>query len=240
MTTERCPRVTPVAMPSPNFSQPSDIDVQALMRGLVHELRNPLSAILTASSLVQGNPDADEETTMLLEVIQKESRRMNSILTEFSHFVKPPQPNIKALDFGALAHGVVGTLQGEGALAGVEVQRDLERQLGVAGDPAHTAGALRHVLQNAAQALQDGGYLLLHLEEIDGMGCIVVEDSGGEVPPEVVLQAFQPFFSTKPAATGLGLSIARATLRAAQGDVTFENGERGARVKLCLPLQETP
>ena len=208
------------------------------MRGLVHELRNPLSAILTASNLVQGNPDADEETVMLLEVIQKESRRMNSILTEFSHFVKPPSPNVEDFDFSELTHGVVGRLEAEGAFSGIEVKRDLERRLAVAGDPTHAEGALRHVLQNAAQALEKGGYLLLHLEEIDGMGCIVVEDSGGEVPPEIVRQAFQPFFSTRPAATGLGLSIARATLRAAQGDVTFEAGERGARVRLCLPVKQ--
>ena len=72
------------------------------MRGLVHELRNPLSAVLTASSLVQGGADADEETTMLLDVIQKEARRMNRILTEFSHFVKPPTPQIETFDLGAL------------------------------------------------------------------------------------------------------------------------------------------
>ena len=69
-------------------------------------------------------------------------------------------------------------------------------------------------------------------------GCLVVEDSGGEVAPEIIRQAFQPFFSTKPAATGLGLSIARTALRAANGDLLFEAGEHGARMKLCLPLTE--
>ena len=235
MTTERPQVVLPAPMPSPPLPH-NDIDVQALMRGLVHELRNPLSAILTASSLVQGHPDADEETAMLLEVIQKESRRMNSILTEFSHFVKPSAPHIEPFDLGELARGVVGHLQNEGALSGVEIKREVEGQSAVAGDLAHTEGALRHVLQNAAEALHEGGYLLLHLEEIDGLSCIVVEDSGGAVAPEVVKQAFQPFFSTKPAATGLGLSIARTALRAARGDVLFEAGEHGARVKLCLPV----
>jgi nitrogen-specific signal transduction histidine kinase len=66
-----------------------DIDVQALMRGLVHELRNPLSAILTAASLLPGAPGLDEKPECSWCRF-KEARRMNRILTEFSTFAKPP------------------------------------------------------------------------------------------------------------------------------------------------------
>lgn len=236
MTVEK--RTVENAMSLSPASKPQEIDVQALMRGLVHELRNPLSAVLTASSLVQGGPDVDEETAMLLEVIQKESRRMNAILTEFSHFVKPPSPNIEPFDFSDLTHRVVSRLQSEGEFREVEIQSELNRPTHVAGDEVQTEGALRHVLHNAAQVLENGGCLRLCLEEIDGVACIVIEDSGGEVAPEVIERAFQPFFSTKPAGTGLGLSIARSVLRAAKGDVIFEAGQQGARVKLCLPVHQ--
>ncbi|HEX8463105.1 MAG TPA: histidine kinase dimerization/phospho-acceptor domain-containing protein, partial [Abditibacterium sp.] len=60
-------------------SPASEIDVNALMRGLVHELRNPLSAIITASSLLLPAENMDEEAVMLLDVVQKEARRMNRI-----------------------------------------------------------------------------------------------------------------------------------------------------------------
>lgn len=206
------------------------------MRGLVHELRNPLSAVLTASSLVQGGPDADEETVMLLEVIQKEARRMNRILTEFSHFVKPPKPQVETFDLGALVCQVAAALHRDGAFQDVEIYKRMERPVMVNGDSAQTEAALRHVLENAEQALKEGGLLQMWSEEDDDQGCVLIEDSGGELHTDIVQHAFQPFFSTKPAATGLGLSIARITLLAMGGDITIEAGGKGARLRLCLPM----
>ena len=223
-------------MSSPLALESYEIDVQALMRGLVHELRNPLSAVLTACSLVQGDPNTDEETAMLLDVIQKESRRMNRILTEFSHFAKPPTPNLETFDLGTMACSVVGGLKKEGAFKNVEISEELDETLLVTGDPLHTEGALHHILENAAQALKDGGFLHLWAEKLDGHGCLLIEDSGGAVSDEVLHHAFQPFFSTKPASTGLGLPIARMALRAASGDAAIEAGANGARLRVCLPL----
>ena len=219
-----------------SHSDNTEIDVQALMRGLVHELRNPLSAILTASSLVQGGPDVDEETAMLLEVIQKEARRMNRILTEFSHFVKPPKPQTQTFDLGALVCDVATALQSDGAFEGVEFEEHLKIPLLVEGDPTQTEAALRHILENSADALASGGSLRVWSERDGDQGCVLVEDSGGLVTADVLQHAFQPFFSTKPASTGLGLSIARATILAMGGDLTFEAGARGARLRLCLPI----
>ena len=226
-----------------SHSENYEIDVQALMRGLVHELRNPLSAVLTASSLIQGGTDVDEETAMLLEVIQKEARRMNRILTEFSHFVKPPKPNLEIFDLGALVCGVASSLESEGAFEGVETSHRMERPVMVTGDPAQTQQALQHILENASQALQHDGLLQLWAETDGNQGCVLIEDSGGDLSENVMEHAFQPFFSTKPASTGLGLSIARITIMAMGGDITLESGEHGARLRLCLPLttsNETP
>ena len=206
------------------------------MRGLVHELRNPLSAVLTAGSLVQDGADVDEETAMLLDVIQKEARRMNRILTEFSHFVKPPRPQLETFDLGALVCSVATSLEREGAFEGVEISHRMERPVMVIGDAEQTEQALRHIMQNAAQALQHGGSMQLWAETDDDQGCVLIEDSGGELSDNVMQHAFQPFFSTKPAATGLGLSIARMTILAMDGDITLESGEQGARLRLCLPL----
>ena len=217
-------------------SDPYEIDVQALMRGLVHELRNPLSAVLTASSLVQGGPDADEETAMLLEVIQKEARRMNRILTDFSHFVKPPKPQIETFGLGALLCDVAASLQSEGAFDSVEFSNKLGHPILVMGDSMQTEAALRHILENSADALKQGGSLRVWSDVDGNQGCVVIEDSGGELPNDVIERAFQPFFSTKPASTGLGLSIARITILAMGGDVTIEAGKQGARLRLCLPL----
>ncbi|MBW3637440.1 MAG: HAMP domain-containing histidine kinase [Armatimonadetes bacterium] len=234
-------------MPSP----PSDIDVHALMRGLVHELRNPLSAILTASSLLQSDDNLDEESAMLLDVVQKESRRMNRILTEFSSFVKPPHPQLATFDFAHLLRSLVRELQREAVLRhSIAIHDELPATLAVHADEIQTRQVLHHVLCNAAEAMEDGGALHFSSAVEGPTTWICIQDSGTGLAQGTLEHAFQPFFSTKPTSTGLGLSIARGLLRSINGDLTLEdvghNGSDGAihsagtRVKIHLPSGDAP
>ncbi len=229
------------------------IDVHALMRGLVHELRNPLSAILTASSLLKGGQGIDDESAMLLDVVEKESRRMNRILTEFSSFVKPPVPHLEVFDVAQtlrdLARDLARDLQKDDAPGHkIEVRDDLPAQLAVYGDPQQCQQAFQHLFTNAAETMHSGGTLHLHANGDTQNAHIFLDDSGGGLPDEVLERVLQPFFSTKPASTGLGLSIASSLLRASGGEISLHNqfGEvsdarsnghkpLGARVRVSLP-----
>lgn len=219
--------------------QNPEIDVHALMRGLVHELRNPLSAVLTASTLLQGGDDVDEETVMLLDVVQKESRRMNRILTEFSSFVKPPQARPEAFDLAHLLRSLAAELQREDVLTQrIALHDELPAILAVHADATQTRQALHHVLSNAAEAMEHGGALHLSAQVEGSRVWVCVDDSGEGLSEGALQHAFQPFFSTKPASTGLGLSIARSLLRASHGDLILQNRhsqEHGVRVEVHLP-----
>ncbi len=218
-----------------------DVDVQTLMRGLVHELRNPLSAILTASSLLPGAAGLDEETAMLLDVVSKEARRMNRILTEFSIFAKPPKAHPEALDLAGLAREFVSKSQGEGEA--MVLHDELPPTLLAFADPQGVALALKHILENASEAVPEGGHVRLAGGHAQAGVWLSITDSGPGLSEQALEQAFQPFFSNKPSATGLGLSIARAMLRASNGDCRIANagdttsneGPRGAVVILELP-----
>lgn len=214
-----------------------DIDVQALMRGLVHELRNPLSAILTASSLLPGSPGLDEETGMLLDVVTKEARRMNRILTEFSTFAKPPKPHIETVDVARLARELShGEVQPGAA---IEVKDELPPQLWALTDAHLTGQALRNILENAREALPGGGIIGLTGGKNGQDIWLRINDSGAGLSDQSLLSAFQPFYSNKGASTGLGLSIARVAMRAAGGECRIENapqnGPQGAVVTIELP-----
>lgn len=234
-------------------SAPPPIDVHAMMRGLVHELRNPLSAILTAGSLLQSGEGIDEETAMLLDVVQKESRRMNRILTEFSSFVKPPTSRPEAFDVAQTLRDLAREMQQEGALGdGIELRDELPAHLLVFADPMQSYQVFQHLFTNAVQAMPGGGTLTLHTLEADAHSrvVIVIEDEGEGLSEAALERALQPFFSTKPAATGLGLSIAHGLLSATGGALFVENraalrpvleasnhdtASRGARVRVHLP-----
>lgn len=213
-----------------------EIDVQSLMRGLVHELRNPLSAILTASTLLPELEGADEESAMLLEVVRKESRRMNRILTEFSTFVKPPKPHLEVVDLAQIARGAMTRERNEFAHLPLSFRDEMPLHIDVMADPNLTEQALSHILNNAVEAIPQGGEIVLRSEPVGRHICLQVCDSGVGLSALALEKAFQPFFSQKPAATGLGLSIARMALRAEGGDCRIENGAVGACVTLELPL----
>ncbi len=214
------------------------IDVQALMRGLVHELRNPLSAILTASSLLKTGKGDEEESEMLLDVVDKESRRMNRILTEFSSFVKPPAARPEIFDVAQTLRGLAREMKSDGTIGEtIEVRDELPSELPIYSDPAHSFQAFQHLLTNAAQAMPGGGILRLHTEGDAQTAIIVLDDNGEGFPAETLDRALQPFFSTKPAATGLGLSIASSLLRASGGELKLHNRAEntGASVRVHLP-----
>jgi len=200
-----------------------DIDVQALMRGLVHELRNPLSAILTAASLLPGSTGLDEETGMLLDVVAKEARRMNRILTEFSTFAKPPKPHVDTFDFAALTRECTGGEMNDENEASIEIRDDLPVQLWVLGDMQLVIQALQNVLENAREALPRGGVIVLQGGQSDEHAWLSIGDSGAGLSAQSLENAFQPFYSSKGASTGLGLSIARVAMRASGGECRIEN-----------------
>ncbi len=226
------------------------IDVHALMRGLVHELRNPLAAILTASNLLQGAPGLDEESAMLLEIVSKESRRMNRIMTEFASFVKTPAAHPEDFDIARTLRRLIEVMRRDDTLPHpIEVRDDLPAQLHTHADPVLTEQAFHHLFNNAIEAMPGGGTLHLHARSNDPHVAVFLDDSGAGLPDDSLEIAFQPFFSTKPAATGLGLSIAEALIRASGGQISlhhrpddaalYSTATRGARVRVDLPRGES-
>ena len=215
-----------------------EIDVQMLMRGLVHELRNPLSAILTASSLLPETATLDEESVMLLDVVRKESRRMNRILTEFSTFVKPPKPNFQNCDLALLTREVIQIWRRDSLelATEIEVSEKLPPTFSVWADPNLVQQSLTHLWNNAVEALPHGGNIELNGQIEGGHAHLRICDNGEGLNSQSQEKAFQPFFSTKGSATGLGLSIARMAVRACGGDCRMENVEGGVCAILELPL----
>jgi signal transduction histidine kinase len=235
----------------PNTPSPSDerrsedrlsdkpIEVQTLSRGIVHELRNPLAAIVTAAGLLQDEPNAGEETLMLLGVIRKESHRMNRILSEFSAYVKPRPPQPAPFD---LVEGVrqeaADMMRSRSDEAGpIEIHDHLPEHLMVVADEEHLREVLHHVLHNASEAMPRGGSLRLEVRLEGRRARLMLADSGTGLSTEALALAFQPFFSSKAQSTGLGLSIARSAVEASGGRMWIENGgdSPGARVFIDLP-----
>lgn len=214
----------------------SDVQLNAIMRGLVHELRNPLSAILTASNLLRGNAQLDEETTMLLGVVRNESERMNRILTDFAYFVKPPASPPESFDLRNLVREVWQDLVVEQRVAhNIAWEESLPAQLCVLADYMQMRRALSNVIRNAVDSVARGGTISVTGEIQEDTVKLRVANSGTGFEEGALIEAFRPFYSTRGQSSGLGLTIARQAVQKAGGDIRLSNEPPGAVVDINLP-----
>lgn len=213
-------------------------DLESLLSGLSHELRNPLSAVLTAANLVQSLPGMDEETVMLLDVIRKESLRMNRILIEFSNYIKMPAPRPGPVDLMELVRSVVEELRRDGVLsADIEIDDKLQEKCVVEGDESQLRNAVSRVVQNAGEAINDSGTLTLSSRASDDSLILCIADSGPGFTTEALHRAFEPFYSGKSQAIGLGLSVALLAIEANGGSIWIAGDGSAEAEQIAAPLQ---
>jgi signal transduction histidine kinase len=102
-------------------------------------------------------------------------------------------------------------------------------------DPARFEEALLCLIGNALDAMPSGGSLRLAAAAANGEVRLRVEDTGPGIPPETLARVFQPFFTTKPEGTGLGLPLAKKLLEAIGARLSVESDGSGTRVSITLP-----
>ena len=217
-------------------------DFDTLANGMAHAIRNPLSCILTASTLVAEDPNVSEETQMLLEVIVKESKHLNQIFSDFLAYLRPSKSSPEAFNIDETARRIAETMQRDGAFQTLDWQ--VPSSLPIWAIEEQIDLALRQVFCNSAQSggENDASILRVSGEKVDGNVRLIIDDDGPGFSSRQMERAFDPFFSDTPDGTGLGLTIARAAVEAAGGTIKLENRDAendvksgGARVLFEFP-----
>ena len=204
---------------------------------VAHEIRNPLVAIGGfARSLLRDTPTGDAQREAL-EIIAGEVRRLETIVREVLDFTKPSPPELRPLDLRRLAAELLDLMRMEIDEAEVEASVDAPHDLPLAlADRDRIFQALVNVVRNAVHAMPGGGRLTLRLMPWDDRVEFAVEDTGVGMPPEVVARVGEPFFTTKSAGSGLGLTIAAQIVRDHGGEIAVESAVgRGTTLRIRLP-----
>ena len=214
--------------------------VGELAAGVAHEIRNPLTAIVNATTLLEREETLTaDDRAATTGAVRKEARRLNGILSDFLRFARPGEP--KRVD-GHLADVVthVTALIGEHRAGGhrlaleTRVDPDVPR---FAFDSDQLTQVLWNISLNAIQAMKGEGRLLIHARREGDEAVIEVADTGPGIPPEDLRRIFEPFYSKRSGGTGLGLPIARRIVAAHGGQIDVQSVVgRGTQILIRLPV----
>ncbi len=209
-----------------------------LATAIAHEVRNPLAVIRSAAQgLSEAAAPDDREAQRACAFITAEIDRLSNVIAALLAFARPPQLVPRPVAARALFDRALLLAADELADAGVRVERrDGGDVPAVRADPDLVCQVLLGLLANAAAALAPGGEIALEARGADGTVELAVADSGPGVAPELRQRVFEPFFTTRPRGTGLGLAVARQIVEAHGGRIEVGEGAGGgARFVIRLP-----
>lgn len=201
---------------------------------VAHELRNPLNVIRVAHRAL-SLPLPEDRRQRHLDAIGRQVAACSRIIDDLLSFARQWTPQLAPVAVGELLRQVVSDRSIPDTV-GVEIRT--ERGLPpVLADGTQLALALDNLIENAVQAMPEGGRLVLHAAPDGQHARITVADTGPGIPDEVRDHLFEPFFTTKTKGTGLGLAVVRRIVDAHGGRIGVESPPGGgARFTLVLPL----
>ena len=227
--------------------------VAELSASLAHEIKNPLASIRSAVEQLSRMPRATDDERSLASLVMRETDRLARLLSEFLDFARVRAARSETVDLGALVRNAV-TLAAThpDRLEGVAVSHDLpgDGVLTVTGDDDLLHRAVFNLTLNAVQATPAGGRVTVTAGEPTaaeratggqrGIGpaiAIRVSDTGAGIPPEIRDRLFDPFFTTRPGGSGLGLAVVHRAIDAHRGYVFADSTPAGTRFTAVIPLR---
>jgi PAS domain S-box-containing protein len=203
-----------------------------------HELRNPLGVISNAIYFLKmAQPNADDKVKEYLNIIEKETRTSNKIITDLLDFTRIKSVEREAVSVSDLFRQ---TLERFPVLPSVEATLEIPTGLPkVYADPHHMVQVLGNLVVNACQSMPKGGNLTVSARAQDGMIYISIHDTGIGIPPENISKLFEPLFTTKTKGIGLGLAVSRKLIEANGGRIEVQSeAGKGSTFSVYLPVYD--
>ena len=212
-----------------------------LTRGVAHEVKNPINAIVLHLHLLQNKlQQADPSTRRHLDIIGSEIHRLDRVVQILVDFTRPRDLKLEETDLRKLLDDVTLLAAPDAEQRGVRVIRDLPNQiLPVKVDCDFMKQAILNIVINGVQAMQEGGTLTISARREEGVAVTEIRDTGNGIPREVQEKIFELYFTTKKGGSGIGLAQTYQILQWHYGSVDFESTEgQGTTFRLRIPLAE--
>ncbi len=214
-----------------------------LTRGVGHEVKNPINAIVLHLQLLQNKlQQVDPDTKRHMDIIGSELHRLDRVVQVLVDFTRPHDLHPEELDLRKLLDDVALLAGPDAEQHGVKITRNMPPDpLNVKVDGDFMKQAFLNIVLNGVQAMANGGTLSISAKREDHIVVAEISDEGGGIPPEVQDKIFELYFTTKEGGSGIGLAQTYQILQWHYGSVDFEStAGKGTTFRLRIPLAETP
>lgn len=209
--------------------------VGGLAAGIAHEIRNPLAGISGSIELLTQTVN-DEDDRKLMKIILREIDRLNNLITEFLDYSRPEVPPTDRVDLGPLLNEVLDAIKTDTKLR-VDIQqvREFDSNLMILGRRDKLKQVFLNIILNSYQAMNEAQkpqLLVSALTEGENLK-VRIRDTGSGMSEQTRKKMFEPFHTTKPKGTGLGLAVTHKILEG-HGAQVFVESEQGVGTEFIL------
>jgi two-component system, sporulation sensor kinase E len=216
-----------------------------LAAGVAHEIGNPLNSLHIHLQLMERkaqelNHNAKSELQESIDVARSEVRRLDSIVTQFLRAIRPSQPRLHPENVNTIVEEAVRFFTPEIQDRDIVVKQELRANLPLLQlDREQMKQVFYNIIKNSLEAMRRHGTLRIRTDLDDTHVMVSFVDTGGGMSAENLSRVFEPYFTTKPSGTGLGLLIVRRIVREHGGELSIESSQdKGLTLTIRLPYVE--
>jgi len=215
-----------------------------LAAGVAHEINNPLTGILTNSSLLLDDLAKDDPRREDVDVIVKETIRCREIVKRLLDFARQTKPQKQLININSIIDNIILLVRNQTSFRNVAIEKILSDSIPeIMADKDQIQQVFINIIINASEAMSKGGSLRIESQLSRSADTIFVKftDTGPGIPDHMKEKIFDPFFTTKEQGTGLGLSISYGIIEQHGGDIDVDSvlgGGTTFTIKLPVSMQE--
>ena len=206
---------------------------------IAHEIRNPLGNVSIAAQQLKKAYSIDDSKSRHIDVIIRNTERINFLITELLNCARPPELNIRPHDIHEIIEKVLNSIRSSLSLQGIKVIKKYYAQPSIINvDMEHINRVFLNLVINSVEAMPNGGTITIMSDIQEGFFLVKFQDIGVGIPEEDIIKIFDPFFSTKPMGVGLGLPIVYGIVVSHGGRISVESvWKKGTVFTVSLPTK---
>lgn len=220
--------------------------VGSLAAGIAHEIRNPLASLSGSIQVLQGELDLHGDNKHLMDIVVRETDRLNTIITEFLEYARLKNAQNEQIELLPVLDETIMLLKNcKDCSCDIRISHAIDPDMVLQGDAQRLRQVFWNLLINACQAMPQGGEIVVtarpFIQENDDTSWweIIIADTGQGIAYEDRDKIFNPFFTTKTGGTGLGLAIVYRIIEDHRGTITMDSVPgKGTQFIIRLPMIE--